>query len=90
LRVTLAIWAVMPHRENGKLLFCFVQFLVEHVDAESVADTLQIGHVVGYLFDGIDLFLKILTFEEITEIGILLFGGDVVDVKKTLKRIEDF
>lgn len=59
--------------------------LVEHVDAETFPDTLQIGHVVRDFFDGIDLFLEELRFQEVAKIGILEIAGYCMNLEETLK-----
>lgn len=36
----------------------FGQLLIEHVNAQTLADTLQVCDMIANLFNGIDLFLQ--------------------------------
>ena len=46
-----------------------LEFSIENVDAQVVADSLELSHVVGDLFDRFHLLLQVVSLDEIAALG---------------------
>lgn len=81
---------------NGKppirdLLLELLKLLVEHVNAESISNQLQVGVILGQLVDGLHLLSKELLFKIVGQVGIIVSRGNFVDIQQRLihlKRIK--
>ena len=71
-----ALWALRhPNPMRGRRWLVVTQvFFVVQVLPESGAHTLQLGDVVADLFDGVHLFLQVVGFQEVSQLGTLTWS----------------
>ena len=73
-------------KRSGPFLNGLLQILVKDKDAESIANTLQVGDMGWEFIDSFDLFVQVLLFQVVRQVWVIVGGGQLVQRQQRLKQ----
>ena len=62
------------------------ELLVDDVDTESISSPLHLSDQVSQVLDGLDLLLEEGSLQEVGQLGVVVFAGSSVNLKKRLYK----